>query len=62
MKLICAWCERVISGPVIGLEGGDEVKPLICKSCFYDVFDEGDKIDLSEIYAAIEAKSGRYPH
>jgi hypothetical protein len=60
MKLVCAWCERVIEGPIIGIEGGDEVAPLICKACFYDVFKEGDKTDVSKIYAAIQAKSGRY--
>lgn len=47
-------------GPVVGVEGGDEVAPLICKDCFYDVFEEPDKVDISEIYAAIQAKSGRY--
>jgi hypothetical protein len=36
------------------------VKPLICKACSSEVFDEGDKTDISKIYAAIQAKSGRY--
>ncbi len=60
MKLVCAWCESVIAGPIIGIEGGDEVAPFICKGCFYEVFEEGDKADISELYAAIQAKSGRY--
>jgi hypothetical protein len=60
MKLVCAWCERVIAGPIIGIEGGDCEVPLICKSCCEEVFEEGDKTDISQIYAAIQAKSGRY--
>jgi hypothetical protein len=60
MKIVCSWCERIIAGPIIGIEGGDVVKPLICKACSSEVFDEGDKTDISKIYAAIQAKSGRY--
>jgi hypothetical protein len=60
MKLVCAWCDRVIAGAIVGIEGGDEVAPSICKACFYDVFEEGDKTDISEIYATIQAKGGRY--
>jgi hypothetical protein len=60
MKIVCAWCERVIADPTVGIVDDDYVVPLICKACFYDVFEEGDKTDLSEIYVAILTKSGRY--
>jgi hypothetical protein len=60
MRIVCSWCERVIVGPTVGIEDGDYVAPLICKSCCNEVFEEGDKTDISEIYAAIQAKTGRY--
>jgi hypothetical protein len=60
MKIVCSWCERVIAGPIIGIEGGDYVAPLICKSCCEEVFEQGDNIDISEIYAEIQVKIGRY--
>lgn len=60
MKLVGAWCERVIAGPIIGKEGGDEVVPLICKSCCDEVFEEGEEVNISKTYAVIHAKSGRY--
>ena len=60
MKLVCSWYDTVIAGPIIGIEGGDHVVPLICKSCCEDVLEEGDRADISEIYAAIQDKSGRY--
>lgn len=41
------------------MQGGEEVTPLICKSCCNEVFEEGERADISEIYAAIQAKSGR---
>lgn len=41
------------------MEDDDYVVPLICKSCCNEVFEEGDKTDISEIYAVIQAKSGR---
>lgn len=60
MKIICSWCERVLAVPTLGIEGGDEAKPLICKACFYDVFEEGDKVEISKAYATIQSKSGSY--
>ena len=58
MKIVCSWCERVIAGPTIGIEDGDYEVPLICNSCCNEVFEEGDDTDISEVYAAIQAKSG----
>jgi hypothetical protein len=57
MKIVCSWCERVIAGPTVGIEDDE---PLICKSCCQEVFEEGDKVDISKAYAMIQAKSGRY--
>jgi hypothetical protein len=60
MKIVYAWCKRVIAGPTVGIEGDDYVVPLICKSGCEEVFEEGEKTDMSKIYAAIQSKSGRY--
>lgn len=60
MKLVCAWCERVIAGPIMGIEDDDYEVPLICKACCNEVFEEGDKVDISKAYEVIQAKSGKY--
>jgi hypothetical protein len=57
MKIICAWCERVIAGPTVGIDDDDYVVPLIFKSCSNEVFEEGDKVDISKAYAVIQAKT-----
>jgi hypothetical protein len=60
VKTVCSCCERVIAGPIIGVEGGDEVVPLICRACSKEVFDEGEEVDISKAYAVIQRKSGRH--
>jgi hypothetical protein len=60
MKTICSWGETVIAGPTVNIEDDDYVRPSICKSCCNEVFEEGDETDISKIYNAIQAKSGRY--
>jgi hypothetical protein len=60
MKIVCSWCERVIAGPTVGIEDDDYVVPLICKSCCEEVFEEGEPVNISKAYAAIQTKSGRY--
>lgn len=44
----------------MGIDDDDYVVPPVCKACSNEVFEEGDKDDISEVYAAIQAKSGRY--
>jgi hypothetical protein len=60
MKIVCSWCNRIIAGPTVNIEDEDYVVPSMCKSCSKEVFGEGTEIDISKIYAVIQAKSGRY--
>jgi hypothetical protein len=60
MKMVCSRCERVIAGPTLGIKDDDYEVPLICKAYCNEIFEEGDKIEISEIYDAIQVKSGRY--
>jgi hypothetical protein len=53
-------CERIIAGPIIGVEDDDYVVPLICKACCNEVFEEGEEVDISKAYAVIQRKSGRH--
>lgn len=46
--------------PPVNIVDDDYEVPLICKSCCNEVFEEGDKVDISKAYAVIQAKSGRY--
>jgi ribosome-binding protein aMBF1 (putative translation factor) len=60
MKLVCAWCGRVIAGPTVNIEDDDYEAFLICKSCANKVFGESTDVDIPKVYEAIQAKSGRY--
>jgi hypothetical protein len=60
MKIVCCWCERVIAGPIIGIEDDDDVVPLICKECSKEVFGKRIEVDIAKAYEVIQAKSGRY--
>lgn len=44
----------------MGIEDDDYEVPLICKACCNEVFEEGDKVDISKAYEVIQAKSGKY--
>ena len=59
MKLDRTWSERVIAGPIVNIHEDDYIVPLICEDCFYKVFEEGDRAEIPEIYAVIQAESGR---
>jgi hypothetical protein len=59
-KVVRSWCERVMAGPKVNIEDDDYVLTPICKARCNEGFEEGDKVDIPTVYAAIQAKSRRY--
>lgn len=48
------------TGPIVGIEDGDDVVRLICKAYCEEVLEEAYKADISKIYKVIQARSGKY--
>jgi hypothetical protein len=48
------------TGPIVGIEDGDDVVRLICKAYCEEVLEEAYKADISKIFKVIQARSGKY--